>query len=418
MRFCTVPRDTPRCRASVALGSRPSSRSSAISRRSMSSSAGAGVPSAIPGDLRNHADLFDRLLAFRQPPPLAILAATFRQPRWSPACSTPSETAPMTTTRSLDIALLGAGLELGAAARGAADGRRRRCAPPGLVRVLADLGHRVADRGTLHEVAPEPVAMEPRPRRALQPPRPRSPAGPARIHDRAYAMAAEPGVPLFLGGDHAISMGTITGVARARAGAGPRDRRALARRPRRLQHPRDHALGQHARHGARLRSPATRSSRRCSATGRSTPIAPADIHALRRPLDRPEREGAARAPTASTPSTCARSTSAASRRCSPSASPAGRRAASRSHVSFDVDFLDPAVAPGTGTVVPGRRHLPRGAPGDGDALRLRPRRLGRRGRAQPLPRRARPHRGRRHRAGREPLRPHRARPRARRRVAA
>ena len=40
------------------------------------------------------------------------------------------------------------------------------------------------------------------------------------IHDRAFAMASEPGVPLFLGGDHAISMGTITGVARARAAQG------------------------------------------------------------------------------------------------------------------------------------------------------------------------------------------------------
>ena len=62
-----------------------------------------------------------------------------------------------------------------------------------------------------------------------------------------------------------------------------------------------------------------------------------------------------------------------------------------------------------------RRHLPRGAPGHGDALRRGDRRLGRRRRAQPLPRRARPLRGRRHRTGREPLRPHRPRPRPGRR---
>ena len=36
----------------------------------------------------------------------------------------------------------------------------------------------------------------------------------APVHDHAYGMAASGGVPVFLGGDHSISMGTISGVAR------------------------------------------------------------------------------------------------------------------------------------------------------------------------------------------------------------
>ena len=85
------------------------------------------------------------------------------------------------------------------------------------------------------------------------------------------------------------------------------------------------------------------------------------------------------------------------------------------HVSFDVDFLDPAVAPGTGTVVPGgatyrEAHLvmemlcDSGLVGSVDVVELNPF-LDERGRTAVD----------RHRAGGEPLRPHRARPPAGRR---
>ena len=42
------------------------------------------------------------------------------------------------------------------------------------------------------------------------------------------------------------------------------------------------------------------------------------------------------------------------------------------HVSFDVDFLDPDVAPGVGTTVQRRPDLPRGAAVHGDDRRHRP----------------------------------------------
>jgi arginase len=74
------------------------------------------------------------------------------------------------------------------------------------------------------------------------------------------------------------------------------------------------------------------------------------------------------------------------------------------HVSFDVDFLDPAIAPGVGTTVPGGPNYPRGAAGDGDDRRHRPRRLDRHRRAQSRLRRPQPHRQARRRPDREPVR--------------
>ena len=75
------------------------------------------------------------------------------------------------------------------------------------------------------------------------------------------------------------------------------------------------------------------------------------------------------------------------------------------HVSFDVDFLDPAVAPGVGTTVPGgatyrEAHLIMELLHDfGSGA------VGRYRRAQPIPRRTRPHRARRGRTDRQPVRP-------------
>jgi arginase len=66
------------------------------------------------------------------------------------------------------------------------------------------------------------------------------------------------------------------------------------------------------------------------------------------------------------------------------------------HVSFDVDFLDPAVAPGV---------LSRGASRDGAVARLRTGAVARHRRTQSISRRTRPHRARRGRTDRQPVRP-------------
>lgn len=121
----------------------------------------------------------------------------------------------------VDIDILGIGLEIGAETQGTEMGwKAMRLA--GLHRGLAAIGHRVRDRGMIAEAGPAaPVAM--------------APALAARcrhlgeigawvrtIHDRALALAREGGVPIFIGGDHSISMGTVSAMARARAEEGRR----------------------------------------------------------------------------------------------------------------------------------------------------------------------------------------------------
>ena len=63
------------------------------------------------------------------------------------------------------------------------------------------------------------------------------------------------------------------------------------------------------------------------------------------------------------------------------------------HVSFDVDFLDPEIAPGVGTTCAGRPDLPRSAAVHGDDRRHRPPGVARRDGAQPRVRRAQQDRG-------------------------
>lgn len=124
------------------------------------------------------------------------------------------DTAKATTTMvdvTRDIPVLGASLELGGPARGTLMGPLA-LRTAGLLRALAELGHRVDDRGTLHDIEPVAAALEPR--HAGRCNHLAAIAGWTRaLHDHAYGMCGEGRVPLFLGGDHAISMGTISGVA-------------------------------------------------------------------------------------------------------------------------------------------------------------------------------------------------------------
>ncbi len=254
-----------------------------------------------------------------------------------------------TMAGTTDISLLGLGLELGAPARGAAMGPQA-LRTAGLTRVLADLGHRVSDRGTLHEVAAEPVAMDQR--FAGRCNNLEEIAGWTRaVHDRAHAMALEPGVPVFLGGDHAVSMGTITGVARARAEQGQPlavlwiDAHADYNTPETTPSGNLHGMGLAMAAGDPILAPIL-GDRPLHA------VAPADITVFgARSLDPLEkvrlradgvdaidmRQIDERGVGALLAERIAR----------------WKARGQILHLSFDVDFLDPAVAPGTGTVVPG-----------------------------------------------------------------
>lgn len=85
----------------------------------------------------------------------------------------------------------------------------------GLVGALRDLGHTVADLGTVAPASVRPIAHGNLALKAL----PEISAWTAGIADAAYAASAD-AMPIFLGGDHSISAGTLSGLARRAAQAG------------------------------------------------------------------------------------------------------------------------------------------------------------------------------------------------------
>ncbi|TIS08914.1 MAG: arginase, partial [Mesorhizobium sp.] len=85
----------------------------------------------------------------------------------------------------------------------------------GLVSVLSELGHEVEDWGAVEKAAARPVAHGNLALKAL----PEISAWTAAISETAYA-ASKDAMPIFLGGDHSISAGTVSGVARRAADRG------------------------------------------------------------------------------------------------------------------------------------------------------------------------------------------------------
>ena len=110
------------------------------------------------------------------------------------------------------ISLLGIPLDLGAGDRGSVMGPAAlRIA--GIPELLDDLGYRVTDHGDI--AAPAPIAIElPDGAEARCKHPGHIAAWTQAIHDRAHGVLKEGGKPIFLGGDHAMSMGTISAVAR------------------------------------------------------------------------------------------------------------------------------------------------------------------------------------------------------------
>lgn len=249
-----------------------------------------------------------------------------------------------------DIPLLGIGLEIGAAARGtlmAPDALRT----AGLPRMLAALGHRVADRGTLREV--EAVAVEMAPHWADVCRHLPEIAGWTRaIHDRAYAMAEAAGVPIFIGGDHSISMGTVSGVSRRCAERGQElavlwlDAHADYNTPETTPSGNLHGMALAFLAGDPILAPILGDERPPS------PVATENIHVFgARSIDAGER---ARLGAHGIDCVDMRQIDEHGVGVLMAARIARWRARGvHLHLSFDVDFLDPGVAPGSGTVVPG-----------------------------------------------------------------
>ncbi len=116
------------------------------------------------------------------------------------------------TGEAARIALLGIPLELGAAEPGCLMGPAA-LRTAGMPAMLRTLGYVVEDHGDLARpavVATGMVASD-----AANCNHPGEIAAWTRvIHDRAYELAGGEALPVFLGGDHSISMGTISAVAR------------------------------------------------------------------------------------------------------------------------------------------------------------------------------------------------------------
>jgi arginase len=208
----------------------------------------------------------------------------------------------------------------------------------------------VTDRGTLHEAAPADVAM-PAAAAARCRRLPEVAGWVRRIHDQAYEMAQESGVPLFLGGDHAISIGTIAGVARRCAETGQElavlwlDAHADYNTPETSPSGNMHGMALAAVAGDQALAPVL--------GGRKAhPVAPGNIHIFGARSVDPGEKARIRAHGLD----CVDMRQIDERGVCAIMEERITRWRDRDvhlHVSLDVDFLDPSVAPGTGTVVPG-----------------------------------------------------------------
>jgi arginase len=215
----------------------------------------------------------------------------------------------------------------------------------GLIPVLSALGHEVEDWGAVRRAATRPLVHRNRALKAL----PEICAWTTAIAETAYS-ASRDAMPIFLGGDHSISAGTISGVARRAVEMG---------RPLFVlwldAHPDFHTLDTTASgnlHGVPL-------AYVCGRPGfdGSFPALPAAVEPARicimgvRSIDPAERQAL---DAAGVTMHDMRAIDAHGIAMLLGAFLAGvKRENGLLHVSLDVEFLDPSIAPAVGTAVPG-----------------------------------------------------------------
>lgn len=108
--------------------------------------------------------------------------------------------------------LIGAPLQSGASQPGCIMGPNS-YRTAGLARVLQDLGHEVTDLG---DVTPDEVATPTHSNASIHDLAETS-GWISALQSAAYSVMAEDAFPIFMGGDHSLAAGTIAGVARAAA---------------------------------------------------------------------------------------------------------------------------------------------------------------------------------------------------------
>jgi len=113
-------------------------------------------------------------------------------------------------SKKLRIALLGIPIEIGASQRGTLMGPDA-LRTAGIGRVLEQLGCAVEDHGDL-AIAAVPPADGPPPANAKY--YDEIKVWIRALSDRAFVLARSGAIPIFMGGDHSLSMGSVNGVAR------------------------------------------------------------------------------------------------------------------------------------------------------------------------------------------------------------
>jgi arginase len=242
------------------------------------------------------------------------------------------------------IELIGAPVEAGAGRRGCIMGSNA-LRVAGLEATLGSLNYAVVDRGDVRPVADSSVRLPGQARHAEEI------AGWTRALDAAGYEAMRRGAfPLFLGGDHSLSMGSVSGVARHAAEAGKPlfvlwlDAHSDFNTP--------HTSPSGNMHGMPVAFFCGEAGFDGILPNDRPVVSPQNVFQLGiRSIDPAEREaiGKRGVNVFDMRSLDERGTASIMRDIIAAVAKAGGLL----HVSLDVDFLDPDVAPGVGTTVPG-----------------------------------------------------------------
>ena len=246
---------------------------------------------------------------------------------------------------SRSIALIGAPTDIGAGHRGGSMGPEA-LRVAGIEAALRRLGNDVADRGNLSG----PVNPEAAPVKGY-----RHLAETAewcgKVHDAVYAALRDGHLPILLGGDHSLAIGSIAGIARCCAEQGM---------PLSV-----HWLDAHADfntpdttpsgniHGMPVAVVAGQGPEALTSLGHASPMLAAS-HIIQlgiRSVDRVEKQLVVQ--SGLEVHDMRRIDENGMRRTMDHVLDRLARIGGHLHVSFDVDFLDPSIAPGVGTTVPG-----------------------------------------------------------------
>ena len=254
----------------------------------------------------------------------------------------------MTTAdrNSASVALIGAPTDVGAGRRGASMGPEA-LRVAGLDKALRRLGRGVIDRGNV--VGPHNPEQ---PRAGDYRHLPEVASWCRGVHDAVYESLTAGEIPLLMGGDHSVAIGSVAAVSRFCAERQQAARDVLARRARGLQRRELLAVGQYPRHARQRDRPATGPRELVGLAG-FVPMLPANriVQIGIRSVDAIEKKLVV--DSGMVVYDMRRIDELRMRTVMEQALAHVAERDVHLHVSFDVDFLDPSIAPGVPSTVPG-----------------------------------------------------------------